>query len=36
VEIEELKELVDKEMKKEHKAEIDVTRAVTCVEMQMV
>jgi len=35
VEIEELKELVDKELKKEHKIEVDVTRAVTCMEMQM-
>jgi hypothetical protein len=36
VEIEELKELVDRELKKEHKVEIDVTRAVTCTEIQMV
>jgi hypothetical protein len=35
VEIEELKELVDKELKKEHKIEVDVTRAVTCMELQM-
>jgi hypothetical protein len=36
VEIEELKELVDRELKKEHEIEVDVTRAVTCMEMQMV
>ena len=36
MEIEELKELVDRELKKEHKVEIDVTRAVTCTEIQMV
>ena len=36
MEIEEIKELVDKEMKKEHKMEVDVTRAVTCVSLQMV
>ncbi len=36
MEIEELKELVDRELKKEHKVEIDVTRAVTCAEIQMV
>ena len=36
MEIEELKELVDKELKKEHKVEVDVTRAVTCVSLQMV
>jgi len=36
VEIEELKELVDKELKKEHKVEVDVTRAVTCTDIQMV
>jgi hypothetical protein len=35
VEIEELKEMVYKELKKEHKIEVDVTRAVTCMEMQM-
>jgi len=36
MEIEELKELVDREMKKEHKVEVDVTRAVTCVSLQMI
>jgi len=36
VEIEELKELVEKELKKEHKVEIDVTKAVTCTDIQMV
>jgi len=36
MEIEYLKELVDKEMKKEHKVEIDVTRAVTCTDIQMI
>ena len=36
MEIEELKELVEKELKKEHKVEIDVTKAVTCAELQMI
>jgi len=36
VEIEELKELVERELKKEHKVEVDVTKAVTCAEMQVV
>ena len=36
MEIEELKELVEKELKKEHEVEVDVTKAVTCAEMQMV